>query len=473
MAIRLRLALWYTGVLAFTLVVFGLLVYFVMSRHLIAESDDGITSRAHHIASTIRVTSSAGGGGLAAELPPIDAFESPSIHIQVLRPDGSLLARSDNLGSQEIPIDETAFDTAQDGRNVLYTAYVGGEQLRVYMLPLNAGGRIIGFVQVARSYGDVYAILDRLRLWLLVGGTASLMLAGGIGWAVASSALRPIASITNTARAIALSRGFSRRLEETGPRDEVGQLGITFNEMLASLEEAYAAQQRFIADASHELRTPLTAVRANLELLERQGRGLPPAEQTELVRAAASEAQRMSRLVAELLSLARADAGLKLSLRPVELDRLLMEVYGEARLLAGDVKVVIEDIDQVSVLGDPDRLKQLMLILIDNAIQYTPSGGQVTLSLSRADARARLEVCDTGVGISAEDLPHIFERFYRADKGRARAEAGSGLGLAIGRWIVEQHSGEISVTSGVGRGTTFEVHIPLAPSPTAVGQAGQ
>lgn len=464
MSIRLRLALWYTGVLGFTLIVSSLLVYFLMEHHLVAQIDDSIISRAQHISGTIRVIDTPSSSLQGVELPPINTFESPGVYVQVVQADGVIVARSDNLGVEGLPRGEEAFQTASAGHGALYTADVGSDRVRVYVLPLTAGGRMIGFVQVGRSYSEAYAALDQLRLWLFLAGAASLLMAGAIGWAVASSALQPIAVITRTARAIALSRGFSRRLEETGSRDEVGQLGVTFNEMLASLEDAYATQQRFIADASHELRTPLTAVLANLELLERQGDRLPAAERTALVSAAALEAGRMSRLVTELLSLARADAGQTLQVRPVEMDRLLLETYGEARRLAKGIKVTIKDIDQISLTGDSDRLKQLMLILVDNAIRYTPTGGEVALSLTKNDRNAVLEVADTGIGIASEDLPHIFERFYRADKGRARVDAGTGLGLAIAKWIVEQHGGEISAASELGKGSTFTVRLPLGAS---------
>ncbi|MBI4319617.1 MAG: HAMP domain-containing protein [Chloroflexi bacterium] len=461
MSIRMRLALWYTSVLAVTLIVFGLLLYFLMARHLIDESDASIASRAQHIASTVRVDVAAPPTLQHVELPPIDAFESPGVYVQVVQTDGVVVAHSDNLGGQELPGDQRAFAAAWTGNGVFYTAMVGGERVRAYVQPLVVGGKIIGFVQVGRSYGEAYSVLDRLRLGLLGFGILSILLAGGIAWGIAGGALSPIASITRTARAIALSKGFSRRLEHTGSRDELGQLGLTFNEMLASLEEAYATQQRFIADASHELRTPLTAVRANLDLLKRQGNSLPAEERRALVEAAAGESERMARLVSDLLSLARADAGQKLQMRRVELDRLLLEVYGEARLLAKGVRVTVDQIDEVSLLADADRLRQLILVLVDNAIRYTPTGGEVKLSLSKDSTTAVLEVADTGTGISAEDLPHLFERFYRADKARDRDAAGTGLGLSIAKWIVEQHGGEIAVDSTLGKGSVFAVRLPL------------
>lgn len=467
MSIRLRLALWYTAVLGVTLIIFSLLLYLIMARHLIDEADEGIASRAQHIVSTIRVDAAVPGALTRVELPPIDAFEAPGVYVQVVQVNGGVVAHSDNLGGQELPGNEQAFSAARPGHGIFYTATVQNEQVRVYVQPFVLGGELIGFVQVGRSSGEAYAVLDRLRLGLLGVGLVSLLLAGGIAWGVAGGALKPIVTITRTARAIALSRSFARRLEDTGSRDELGELGTTFNEMLVSLEEAYAAQQRFIADASHELRAPLTAVRANLELLALQGESLPAEERQPLVNAAAEEADRMGRLVADLLTLARADAGQKLRLRPVELDRLLLQVYAEARLLAKEVKLVVQEIDEVSLPADPDRLKQLVLILVDNALKYTPAGGEVRLALRTEGAMAALEVADTGIGISPGDLPHIFERFYRTDKARARDAAGTGLGLPIAKWIVEQHGGEVAVESAPGHGSSFIVKLPLAPSPVA------
>ena len=462
MSIRLRLALWYTAVLGVVLIVFSLLLYVVMERHLVGEGDETISSRAQHIAGTVRVEFAALPALQRVELPPIDAFESPGIYVQVVQTDGTIVAHSDNLGGQALPGNEEAFAIAEAGAGAFYSAAIGEDQLRIYVRPLVVDGRVVGFIQVGRSHNQAYATLSRLRLGLFGVGAVSLLLAGVFAWGVARGALRPIATITQTARAIALSKGFSRRLEETGSRDELGQLGVTFNEMLTSLEEAYAAQQRFIADASHELRSPLTTIRSNLELLQRHRDDLDAEERNGALETATDEADRMARLVANLLSLARADAGQKLHMRPVELDRLLVDVYGQTRLLAKKVKLTIKDIDEVSLMGDPDQLKQLMLILVDNAIRYTPSGGEVTLSLNRYSGTATLEVADTGIGISAEDLPHVFERFYRADKSRTRSASGTGLGLAIAKWIVEQHGGEISVKSSPGVGTTFAIRLPLA-----------
>jgi signal transduction histidine kinase len=230
--------------------------------------------------------------------------------------------------------------------------------------------------------------------------------------------------------------------------------------MLDSLQGAYRAQQRFVADASHELRAPLTAIQGNLELLERQT-NMPPEERRQAVSEAKHEAHRLARLVADLLALARADAGVPLRREPVELDRILMESVADARHLTRGQKLEVGHLEPAVVHGDPDRLKQLILILLDNAIKYTPPSGQVTASLHRNGQSVEVAVRDTGIGIPKEALPRVFDRFYRADPARTRDPGGTGLGLSIARWIAEQHSGAVTIKSSPGQGTTATAHLPL------------
>jgi len=249
-------------------------------------------------------------------------------------------------------------------------------------------------------------------------------------------------------------------VRKTRNADEVDRLAITFNEMLQRLENLFSTQQRFLADVSHELRTPLTIIRGNLALLK-QG---DPAANEETLRTIDAESERMSRLLADLLLLAQSDAGASVSNRtPVELDTLLLDVYRQARVMAaardGQLKITLGEEDQALVEGDPDRLKQLLLNLVDNAIKYTPSG-EVKLSLIKHDGQVGLRVADTGMGIPTEDLPHIFERFYRVDKARSREKGGTGLGLSIADWIAKAHGGFIQVESQPGKGSTFTIWLP-------------
>ncbi len=281
-----------------------------------------------------------------------------------------------------------------------------------------------------------------------------------VGWLLAQRALRPVAALTSGA--IAQSRVLSRRSDVAADRDELGRLANTFTEILDSQEEAYEAQQRFVAAASHELRAPLTVVLANLELLQQaEARRMSENERAEAVAEAHGEATRMARLVADLLSLARADAGVPLRRESVELDRVLIDVIGELRHQLQGQRLTVAAFEPIMVQGDPDRLKQLVLILIDNAIKYTEPGGRVDVGLRRTGGEAVIEVTDTGSGIAPEHLARVFERFYRGDLARTRNAGGTGLGLPIARWIVEEHGGSVELASAPAKGTTATVRLPL------------
>jgi signal transduction histidine kinase len=243
--------------------------------------------------------------------------------------------------------------------------------------------------------------------------------------------------------------------------DEVGRLAETFDSMMDRLEQSFETQKRFIADASHELRTPLTAIKGNAELISIA----PPDERDLCVSAIRREAERMSRLVNDLLLLAEADiAEQPIHPRPLDLQPLVEDVYRAAQLLGGDrVTVLLEEAQQPTpAVADPDRIKQLLLNLVDNAVKFTPEGGVVSLRLSQNGGWTEIAVSDTGVGISSEEQDAIFRRFYRVDK--SRSTRGSGLGLAICSWIAEAHGGSIEVSSNPGKGSTFTLRLPATPS---------
>jgi len=300
-----------------------------------------------------------------------------------------------------------------------------------------------------------------VRVVLIFGTILSLLLAAAGGAWLARAALRPIESITETAERITLAEDLSQRIPVTVPHDEVGRLAATINGMLSRLEVLFKAQQRLVADVSHDLRTPLTTIQGNVDLL-RRGAADDPDKRADALRAIGDEVARMRRMVNDLLLLAQVDAGLKLHRQPVELDTLLLDVYRQAQMMAQDkVTVRLGAEDQALVMGDGDRLRQLLLNLVDNALKYTPAGGQVRLTLRRSEGWVQVGVADTGIGISAEDLPHIFERHYRADRSRGPS-GGHGLGLAIVQWIAKAHGGRIEVTSELGKGSTFTLCLPDA-----------
>ena len=337
---------------------------------------------------------------------------------------------------------------------VVYDA--NGGRWRAYVLPMTHGNQYLVATLSLRSIDSRVADFGRLMVLCAVLASIATFLGG---WLLARRALRPVATLT--AGAIAQSRVLSRRVANGGDRDELARLATTFNEMLGSQEEVHQAQQRFVAAASHELRAPLTVVLANLELLQRGARQMDEEERAQAVGEAHAEATRMARLVADLLSLARADAGVPLRRERVELDRVLIDVMGELRHQLRGQRLAFGAFETVVVQGDPDRLKQLVVILIDNAIKYTAAGGRVDVSLRRTGDGVTIEIRDTGVGIAPEDLPRVFERFYRADPARSRDAGGTGLGLPIARWIVEEHGGTVELASVLGNGTTATVRIPL------------
>jgi len=467
MSIRRRLTLWYTIILVAVLILFGASLYYLLTFALLNTIDRQLEATAQRIEESARMIPSFTLLGMVIDVPDIDIFAGPGLYIQVYDAgQKQITRRSATLGEALLPLDDRVLAATLRGQAQLETRSVGGSRLRIYTAPITIDGQVQGVVQVGTSLTQVEQTQRQLLVILAVGGAIAVATSAGFGALLAHAALRPIDKITQTALAISHTEDLSRRLEMVGPQDEVGRLASTFNEMLSRLEALFHTQRRFIADVSHELRTPLTAVQGNVDLLGR-GAADDPDARREVLATIDSEVARMSRLVSDLLLLAQADAGVQLKSEPVELDTLLLDVYRQARLMANGVEVRLGHEDQAVVMGDPDRLRQLMLNLVDNALKYTPAGGRVTLSLDRDNEWVRVAVADTGIGIPAEalepgpgGLPPIFRRFYRADKEDSQARGGTGLGLAIAYWIAQAHSGRIAVESEVGHGTTFTVWLP-------------
>jgi len=436
-------------------------VYAVLAYRTYADVDRQVQTLADQIVMSIRAENNPLSVLVSGRvrLPPMDAFSTPDTYWQIVRADGIIAARSANLGDQNLPLDSETLQKTGQGESVLATVRAGNARVRIFSTPLVVLRNNVGTVQVGASLQSVDATLRRVAGLLTAGSFLAILAAGIVGFALARAALRPIDQVTQAALRITRAEDLSRRLPEPTVQDEVGRLTATFNEMLGRLEDLFRAQQHLVADVSHELRTPLTTIQGNLDLL-RRGALEDPGARREALRAIEVDVGAMSRLVTDLLLLAQADAGVKLEFQPVELDTLLLDVYRQAQRLSQGVRVKLGEEDQALVMGDPDRLRQLLLNLVDNALKYTPPGGEVTLSLQREPGWVCISVADTGIGIPPEDLPHIFERFYRSDKARTRGKGGTGLGLAIAKWIAEAHNGRITVESAPGKGSTFTVWLP-------------
>ncbi len=403
--------------------------------------------------------------------PPVRDFEATNLYVQFFDADGDLVGRSPNIGDREtaaLTLDEQRFARALAGEEQITTIERGNLQLREliaplrYFNPVTRREEVVGVLQVARSMAEIQYALQLLFYALTAGGVIVLLAAARGGAWLTRAAFRPIDEIAQTAQSIVRAEDLSRRIPVPPAADELQRLTITVNDLLARLEALFNHQRRFIADVSHELRTPLTAMQGNLEVLAR-GAARDPQLLQESLDDMRREVARLIRMVNDLLLLARNDAGIQIRREPVELDTLLLETHRELRPLAGQVQLRIGEEDQVIVIGDRDRIKQALLNLGVNAIQHTPPGGIITLSLVRRDGYAALSVADTGYGIAPQDLPYIFDRFYRADRSRCHNGGGAGLGLSIVRSVVEAHGGQVLVSSEPGKGSVFTMLLPLAP----------
>ncbi len=454
MTLRARLTIWYTAVLASAVLLFGGTLYIVLNLGLTSQIEHNLEQTADEILETLDE-------GLPQDVTiTLRALDlSTAVMMQILAPDGSVVWQSMNAPAGGRPLDPERIGA---DRNIFSSQTLEGIEYRVLTTPVLAAPteQLVGYLQLGASMETIQRANQTLAVSMAVGGVLAVVLAAIVGYMVSGAALRPIDEITETALSITRADDLSQRIPQMGPpMGEVGHLIQAFNETLERLEGLFEAQRRFMADVSHELRTPLTAIRGNVDLIRQTG-----VADEESLDAITSEVERMTRLVQDLLLLARAETGvLPLAQENVELDTIMLEVFRHAKVLAPEgVKVSIGREDQAIVVGDPDRLKQVLLNLVANAIEHTPVGGSVRLDLACVDGEAHLRVTDTGAGIPEEELPQIFERFYRHDRSRTRkGDGGTGLGLSIAYWIARAHGGRIEVESEVGKGSTFTLVLPL------------
>jgi signal transduction histidine kinase len=457
-SIRTRLALIYTGLLAVALTAFGAGVSVVLRAQLEASFDAALRANAEHAGGAFAQDVDASG-----ELRPsqrlVDQFASTGGRVVILDSTGSALADSAGSGTPALPVSASDLAAADRHDHVTRDVTLADDILRITLEPVNAAdGRQIGYVAWADSTRPLRDVLTTVGASLLLGGVIIVLFALVGGLVLARRALAPVAEVTDTARAIALSGDFAARVDAGRRGDEVGDLAVAFNEMLAALEQNHQALQQFLGDASHLLRTPLTTIRANIDLARRPD--VPEEDRRAILVDARDEAERMARLVADLLSLARAESGARLEFAPVELDAVVVDSVRRQAQAASHVRMAV-DVEPAIVDGDRDRLADLLGILLDNASRYTPEGGSVDAELSIDDGSAVVRISDTGIGLSEEDRRRVFERLYRGTRARELRPSGTGLGLAIARWIVESHGGTIQVANRDGGGAVATVTLPV------------
>jgi heavy metal sensor kinase len=452
--LRARLTLWYTAVLAIILILFGSIVYISVSSNLTNQIEQTLDRTADDILITL-----ADGiqGDLAITLRALDL--TTNVAVQILRENGEVVWQSGNapLLGEAVEADDLSTD-----ENVFSSQEIHGEEYRLLTVPVlsTPGNDVLGYLLLGTSLETVNLVSQTLLIMLVVGGLIALFLAAIIGYLVAGAALSPLDQVTETAIQITRTDDLSRRIPQQGRKtDEVGRLIQAFNATMERLEGLFNTQKRFLADVSHELRTPLTAIRGNVDLIRQYG-----VADDESLEAISSEVDRLTRLVRDLLLLAQAETGkLPLSRDPVELDTLMLEVFKQAKVLAGGrINLCIGSEDQARVSGDRDRLKQVLLNIVANAIEHSPDGSEVRVDLICEGQWAILSVTDEGPGIPEDELTKIFERFYRRDPSRSRKKGvGAGLGLSIAYWITRHHGGNITVESTIDEGTTFIISLPL------------
>ncbi|HKP52398.1 MAG TPA: HAMP domain-containing sensor histidine kinase [Chloroflexia bacterium] len=451
MSLRWRLTLLSTLSMALVFAAFSALAVLTVRYFLYQTIDDNLDRQSHQSLDYILRHPGVN--------PGIDnQNQVDAVFYTVMNADGSIRS-----SDRQIQVSDAMFTRAISGETVKSTQTLpDGTRIRILMQPISSllTREIVGVLIAATPLVIADNVQYNLTLVLVIGSVLLLCFSALGSYLLTGRTLRAVEKVTQKAHQIEISQDLSQRIPDPGKDDEVGHLVRTFNQMLARIESTFESQRRFVADSSHELRTPLTVIRSNLHLLSREA---DPSERAALISVTEGEVSRLNRMVNDLLYIAQMQAGhdIKPVLRPVELDSILLDVFARARSLTAikNQKVTLLHEDVATTFGDRDQLQHLLLNLVDNAIKYTPEGGTIGLGLWIEGGTARIEVTDTGPGIPQEELPHIFDRFFRTQSARDTVRSGSGLGLSIVKTIAEAHGGRIEVNSRLGEGTTFCLYL--------------
>ncbi|HLZ41476.1 MAG TPA: heavy metal sensor histidine kinase [Candidatus Sulfotelmatobacter sp.] len=462
LSIGVRLTVWYLAIFALGEVVFGLGMWLILRHNIYDMVDDDLENQVEDLQKFLRAQKNdATPSDLQAQVREVYSIEHSGDYLALYDEGGSIIFRSNFMQSHPAQL----ILPQKINRPISKSIKMEGHPFRFIYERLYVNNHVYT-VEMGIPADDAFETLQLFRSYLLMFAPLLLLIAAGVGYWMSRRALAPVDALVRTARQVE-GTNLSSRLQKLNTGDELQRLSDTLNEMLDRIETAFLRVTQFTADASHELRTPVSLIRTEAELALRRSRG--EAEYKEALRHILLEAERTTGLIEQLLSLARADSGREIvNLQPLNLAQMLNGVVDGwqqvATMRSMQLSATIHE-PSVFVMGDQPLLRRLADILLDNAFKYTPSPGSVRLALERNEDRAVMTVQDSGVGIAEEDQNKIFERFYRVDKARSRAQGGTGLGLAIAQWIVAQHHGSISVESRPGEGATFRVELPRIATP--------
>ncbi len=479
-SLRAQLALWQAGILALTLVFIALFTFILLKQFLNSRADTRLNSYAETTALGVKEILAQ----YAAIHPGKELSKDPDKqttyrtfvnnsdlqslgrYVQVIDRTNHVVAYSDALQTNHLPPSMEALTAGLAGQTSLRTeASMGKYPIRIVTVPVRFQGGTPFLVEVGASVEGVEEALWRATIVLLVLTPSVFVITLVGGWLLVGKALRPVDEMTQAALSIESNR-LNTRLSPAETDNEIGRLALALNGMIARLERSFQQIERFSADASHELKTPLTSIRGEAEVALMSD--LTTEQYKSTLRSIVEETERLTIIVNNLLVLARADANqIKMRQDPIALHEVVLASFEQLAGMAfrKNITLDIGEMDEVTIAGDAIWIQQLITNLLKNAINYTPEGGDVTLGLrldsSSGSDVARIYISDTGPGIPAEHVPHLFDRFYRVDSGRSRDQGGTGLGLNIARWIVESHRGTIEVQTEPGRGSTFTAVLPV------------
>jgi two-component system OmpR family sensor kinase len=471
MSIRTRITVVGVGIVMLVICCLSTTLFALISRGLDTDRDTALSARVTELATDV-AEADPDAFAPATVLAKVDPRSSVDVFTMVLAADGTALQYTGQVDGQPIRIpNETLAAARRDGAAATTVPVAGGQANEAVRVQVRSWSRpdlgLSGYVVAGQTSRKVSQDRAGLVVLFAVSGLITFVAAAIAVWVATGRALRPLRQTATLADEVGQSEDLGRRLPAQSKQDDVGRLSQSFNAMMDRLQEAYgrvatalAAQQRFTADASHELRTPLTTIRNNAEFLL-QHPDAREEDRVEALRDIAGESVRMSRLIENLLTLARADGGLRLRREPVDLAGIVEPVCRQASALHPTRRINFAATPARSVAGDADLLTQLLWILLDNAVKFTADDGQIWVAVTQRGAKVQLTVADDGTGLPPGSEQRIFDRFYRADA--SRAGAGAGLGLAIAEWIVHEHGGAVVAANNDRGGATFSVELPAAP----------